>query len=48
MPRLMKIPGLLTGRKNWLFAGNDDGGRHAATLYSLIESAKRATLELWA
>ena len=28
------------GRKNYLFAGSDAGGRHAAAIYSLIESAK--------
>jgi transposase len=27
------------GRKNWLFAGSDQGGRRAAILYSLIASA---------
>ena len=28
------------GRKNWLFAGSDEGGRRAAVIYSLIETAK--------
>src|SRR5207248_10634095 len=28
------------GRKNYLFAGSDAGGRRAAAVYSLIESAK--------
>ena len=28
------------GRKNYLFAGSDAGGRRAAVMYSLIESAK--------
>ena len=28
------------GRKNWLFAGNDGGGERAATIYTLIETAK--------
>jgi transposase len=28
------------GRKNWLFAGNDDGARRAAILYSLIASCQ--------
>jgi hypothetical protein len=28
------------GRKNWLFAGSHEGGLRAATLYSLIETAK--------
>jgi hypothetical protein len=28
------------GRKNYLFAGSNAGGRRAAALYSLIETAK--------
>lgn len=32
--------GIALGRKNWLFAGSDSGGDHAAALYSLIETAK--------
>jgi transposase len=28
------------GRKNWTFAGSDDGGRRAAAIYTLIETAK--------
>ena len=28
------------GRKNYLFVGSDAGGRRAAAIYSLIESAK--------
>ena len=28
------------GRKNWLFAGSDNGGNTAATFYTLIETAK--------
>jgi transposase len=28
------------GRKNYLFAGSDNGGDHAAAMYSLIGSAK--------
>jgi transposase len=28
------------GRKNWLFAGSDGGGERAATMYTLIETAK--------
>ena len=30
---------LALGRKNYLFAGSDSGGRRAATLYSLIQTA---------
>jgi transposase len=29
------------GRKNWLFAGGEQGGKAAATFFTLIESAKR-------
>ena len=29
------------GRKNWLFAGSDDGGWRAAIIYSLIQTCKR-------
>jgi transposase len=28
------------GRKNWTFAGSDDGGRRAAIMYTIIETAK--------
>ena len=28
------------GRKNWMFVGNDDGGRRAAIMYSLIASCQ--------
>ena len=28
------------GRKNWTFAGSDDGGRRAAIMYTLIETAR--------
>jgi transposase len=29
------------GRKNWLFAGSERGGRAAATFFTLLESARR-------
>lgn len=32
--------GIALGRKNWLFAGSDNGGCTAATIYSLTETAK--------
>lgn len=35
------LRGIAIGRKNWLFLGNDRGGRAAAIFYSLISSAKR-------
>jgi hypothetical protein len=28
------------GRKNWLFAGSDDGGERAAAIYSLLGTAQ--------
>jgi transposase len=31
---------IAVGRKNWLFAGSDQGGHRAATIYSLVETAK--------
>ncbi len=34
------LRGVALGRKNYLFAGADCGGERAATLYSLIETAK--------
>jgi transposase len=35
------------GRKNWLFAGSDQGGETAAALYSLIETAKLNHINPW-
>lgn len=34
------LRGIAVGRNNWTFAGSDEGGRRAATLYTLIETAK--------
>lgn len=36
------------GRKNWLFAGSDEGGRRAAILYSLVASCKRHGIDPFA
>jgi hypothetical protein len=36
--RLMRV--VAVGRKNYLFAGNDQGAETAATFYSLIETCK--------
>ena len=33
------------GRKNWLFAGSDAGGRSAAAAYSLIQTARLNQLD---
>ncbi|HDM8356030.1 TPA: transposase [Yersinia enterocolitica] len=34
------LRGVALGRKNWLFAGSDEGGEHAAILYSLIDTCR--------
>ena len=34
------IRSIAIGRKNWMFAGSDNGGDTAAGIYSLIETAK--------
>ena len=36
------------GRKNWLFLGNDRGGRTAGILLSLMASCKANGVEPWA
>lgn len=33
------------GRRNWLFAGSPRGGRAAATIYTLVESCKKAGVD---
>ena len=39
------LRGIAIGRKNYLFMGSDRGGRAAATLYSLINSARRHNID---
>jgi transposase len=34
------LRGVAVGRKNWTFAGSDAGGRRAAAIYTLVETAK--------
>ncbi len=34
------LRGIAIGRKNWLFAGSDQGGHRAASIFSLVETAK--------
>jgi len=34
------LRGVALGRKNYLFMGSDEGGERAASLYSLLETAK--------
>jgi len=36
------------GRKNWLFVGHDNGGRRAATIYSLVASCKLCQIDPFA
>jgi transposase len=35
-----ELRAIAVGRRNWTFAGSDEGGRRAAALYTLIASAK--------
>ncbi|MGF6231985.1 hypothetical protein QFZ27_005940 [Inquilinus ginsengisoli] len=37
---------LALGRRNWTFAGSDAGGRRAAAMYTIIESAKMNDLDV--
>lgn len=38
---------IAVGRKNWLFAGSDNGGDTAAAIYTLIETAKLNNVNPW-
>jgi hypothetical protein len=38
----------VVGRKNYLFAGSDGGGRSAATLYSVVGTCRRLGLDPFA
>ena len=35
------------GRKNYLFFGSEKGGKTAATLYTLVQSARRNHVDVW-
>jgi len=35
-----ELRAIAIGRKNWTFAGSDEGGRRAAAIYTLIQTAK--------
>ncbi len=39
------LRGVAVGRKNWLFAGSDSGGEHAAVLYLLIGTCRLNNVE---
>jgi transposase len=41
------LRGIAVGRKNWLFAGSDQGGETAANIYTLLESAKLNGIDPW-
>lgn len=43
-----KIRAIAIGRKNWMFAGSDRGGRAAAILYSIVQSAQDHAVEPFA
>jgi transposase len=38
---------IAVGRKNWMFAGSDNGGNTAAVLFTLTASARRHELDPW-
>ena len=42
------LRGVALGRRNWTFAGSDEGGRRAAVVYSLIETCKLNGVEPYA
>lgn len=39
---------VVLGRKNWLFAGSDEGGRRAAIFFTLIDTCRRHDIEPFA
>jgi transposase len=39
---------VVTGRKNWLFCGSDEGGTRAAILYSIVATCKAHAIDVWA
>jgi transposase len=39
---------VVTGRKNWLFCGSDEGGTRAAILYSVVATCKAHGIDPWA
>lgn len=42
--RVLRGPAM--GRRNWLFAGSDEGGERAAIILTVLETAKRAGVDL--
>lgn len=43
-----QIRPVAVGRKNWLFAGSDEGGRRAAIIYTLVLSCRKNGINPWA
>ncbi len=43
-----QIKQMVIGRKNWLFAGSEDGAENAAILFSVVVSCKLAGLDPFA
>lgn len=41
------LRGIAVGRKNWLFAGSNQGGKTAANMFTLIETAKLNDMDPW-
>jgi transposase len=42
-----ELRAVAVGRRNWTFAGSDDGGPRAAALYTLIATAKLVDPQAW-
>jgi len=40
-----KLRAVAVRRRNWTFAGSDEGGRRAAAIYTLIASAKLSDID---
>jgi transposase len=40
-----ELRAIAVGRRNWTFAGSDEGGRRAAAIYTLIASAKLSDID---
>ena len=42
------VRGIALGRKNWLFLGSEDAGDRTATILTIVGSAHRHDLDVWA
>jgi transposase len=40
-----ELRAVAVGRRNWTFAGSDEGGRRAAAIYTLIATAKLSNVD---